>query len=200
MKLVIVLLLPLSIFVVGSKASFGGVADTAHNLSATNARGEICLPCHVPHGGNASVGFLWNHGYRPDSAFQKYDGASLTIGSLACLGCHDGQTSVDDYFGGTAGSSGPLAGKFAFGTDLTNDHPVGVPYPTGNAKYAVKGTVNGSDPAITAGAGQYLPLFPHNGRDQIECSTCHSAHSTTESFLRFPNTASALCTACHVAW
>ena len=175
-----------------------GTADTSHNLSATNDNSEVCLPCHIPHDSDETIGFLWNHAYPEDSAFDVYEGADLGMETLSCMGCHDGQTTRDDYFGGHNGG-GVLTGRAALGTVLTNDHPVGIEYPA-DSRYAAKGTTSTGVTGINAGPGKDLPLFSNEGVDQIECSTCHSAHSTEEHFLRFSNNGSALCLACHTSW
>ena len=178
-------------------AAFGAVADTPHNLSATNDGGQICLPCHTPHNAKP-VGYLWNHTYKADTAFTKWEDSELGSGSLKCLSCHDGQTSVDDYIGATAGSQGPITGSKAIGIDLTDDHPVGIPYPT-SSRFAALGTVHGRPGVVIGTSG--LPLSEHNGTYQIECSTCHTPHSNTRGdFLRADNAGSALCRACHVSW
>lgn len=78
---------------------------------------------------------------------------------------------------------------FRVGTDLSNDHPIAMTYPT-----------SAQDPAFTT------PPNLQNGwadvrlfRGKVECPTCHNAHDPTNApFLRKDNTASALCVTCHV--
>lgn len=198
LKVTKVVLLSLVAVALIQTAAFGAVASTPHNLSATNAKGEICLPCHTPHNAAKPIGYLWNHTHKADSAFTKWEDAELSGGSLSCLSCHDGQTSVDDYYGSTAGSAGAIVGRAALGVDLTNDHPVGVPYPS-SSRYATLGTVHGRPGVVIGTSG--LPLHEHNGVYQIECSTCHTPHSNTKgNFLRADNAGSALCLACHTSW
>ena len=182
-----------------SGVAFAGISATPHNLSATNATGEICLPCHAPHGGS-TTGYLWNHTFKADSAFTKFeDDFVLGDSTLKCLGCHDGQTSVDDYFGSTSGSMGPLTGRKALGLDLTTTHPVGVEYPTSSTSMAaVTITATGSH-RIMIGT-KYLRLSETNGKYQVECSTCHTPHSNDNGgFLRMSNAGSAMCLGCHVS-
>ena len=177
-------------------AVFGGIAGTAHDFSASGwSQGEICLPCHTPHSSDATIGFLWNHAYPDDAAFTKVAGATLEKESLACLGCHDGQTALDSV-GGQAGST-VMTGDGVIGTDLTDDHPVGVEYGT-STRYAAVGTIWGSHPGIPVGFSG-LPLY---GADNtIECTTCHTPHSNAnDNFLRLSNAGSALCIACHISW
>jgi len=196
MKLAVLLIAGFGLVFVSSGA-FAAVANTDHNLSFTNDGGEICQPCHTPHNAKP-IGYLWNHSHRADSAYAKWEGSTLGSASLSCLSCHDGQTSVDDYYGATAATAGKLFGRKALGLDLTNDHPVGVEYPT-SSRYAAKGTVYGG-PGISVGTSG-LPLFTQNGKDQVECATCHTPHTDNYGdFLRISNDGSALCLACHASW
>lgn len=95
----------------------GGISNTRHNLTQStmqNSGGavmnpyrndyrQVCVYCHTPHGANtAAAAPLWNRLLPAASSFVKYSSASLTssvaepgAASLACLSCHDGQTSID---------------------------------------------------------------------------------------------------------
>ncbi|KKL58728.1 hypothetical protein LCGC14_2222470, partial [marine sediment metagenome] len=111
---------------------------------------------------------------------------------LMCLGCHDGQTALDS-FGGVTGST-VMTGSEVIGTDLTDDHPVGVDYGT-STRLAPVGSIWGSHPGIPVGFGG-LPLYGTDNK--IECTTCHTPHSNTNGdFLRISNDGSAMCIACH---
>lgn len=114
---------------------------------------------------------------------------------------------------------------FALSRDLTNDHPIGVQYGgfgtppidpdfvtsgqglqeafiNGTNRWWVdtEGTPNGtrekSDLILysrvnSAGSGQPEPF--------VECGSCHDPHTdANDLFLRFDNSASGVCTACHV--
>ncbi len=122
---------------------------------------EICVFCHTPHGANISqVVPLWNRTMTAPAAFQTYaalgsatlDGSIAEVGSvsLACLSCHDGQVAMDSLLN-APGSGNPLtnwaftspestmspaglltAGIALIGTDLRDDHPVGILYAAGN--------------------------------------------------------------------
>lgn len=172
--------------------------------------------------------------------------------SLACLSCHDGTQAMDtvinasgsdgynasgarmkDGTGATAtwtGSAvgavdGKLTGVANLSKDLSNDHPVGMPY----AKYGsttndpdfvlaqsqVKGSVTqywvdsaGYD--VTSGGTtttyggtatkrdkQDMILYTKGAVPYVECASCHDPHSTNATFLRIPNTGSAVCLTCH---
>ncbi len=159
--------------------------------------------------------------------------------SKACLSCHDGATAINSivnlpgaaalnqtYYvsmttdGGTtwSGDGTPVtmpAGSYAnVGTDLTNDHPISIPYNAPNADpdqnpgslvpttTALTGTwlVKDSDGSGGPTVGDLL----RNGK--VECPSCHDPHAdnkgtnpTHPMFLRVVggNSGSQLCLACH---
>jgi predicted CXXCH cytochrome family protein len=80
-----------------------------------------------------------------------------------------------------------------FGTDLSNDHPIGITYDntaTGDTAFV--------DPAVVA-TNLGVPLATALPGTKVECSSCHSVHDTTYMpFLRISNDNSAICLACHV--
>lgn len=186
--------------------SFGLISGSAHDFSgdAWNAGGEICEPCHTPHNGDMAVVELWNH-TNSTASFTVYtgngnfDGGAITISSvsLACLSCHDGTVSLDQF--GTGTGSTTISGTPLLGTDLSNDHPVSFTYNTGLA------TTDGElhDPAATAsgvGTGNIDDdmLFGASN-DQLECASCHDVHNTAglASLLIKDNAGSGLCLTCH---
>jgi len=187
--------------VLSGAALAGGVQGTPHDMSGEgwNTEGEICLPCHIPHHSDTTVGFLWNHEVPDASAFTMHSTNDvLAAESLVCLGCHDGVTVIDSYSGKTGGTT--MSGEENIGRDLTDDHPVGIEYGS-NSRYAPVGTMWGTHPGIPVGYGG-LPLYGPvaDGTATIECATCHTPHSNTyDNFLRLDNTGSALCGACHTS-
>ncbi len=122
---------------------------------------EICVFCHTPHGANITqVVPLWNRNMTAPTAFSTYadlgsstlDGSIAAVGSvsLACLSCHDGQVAMDSLLN-APGSGNPAtgwtftspdstmsadgflsSGIAMLGTDLRDDHPVGILYAAGN--------------------------------------------------------------------
>ena len=134
--------------------------------------------------------------------------------SLACLSCHDGTIAVDQIInapGSGNNATGPWHGNTAvashyqlnsggcggchtgyifdtnvvsIGTDLSNDHPISMTYPSTD-------TTNFK---ATPDAG--IKLF--NGK--VECPSCHDVHNDSgfQPFLRVNNAGSALCLGCHV--
>lgn len=182
--------------------------------------------------------------------------------SIACLSCHDGSQAMDVMLNTpgsgdptltgswTAGAGTVVAGVIdglttgkmtnvvgggefpMLGTDLQNDHPIGIQYAGGGISTSAKTPgnllfgdqdfvepktkpVNGVDvwwidtDATPDGKRQKtdLPLytrtatggnFAGEAEPFVECATCHDPHeSTNKTFLRIPNTGSALCLACH---
>lgn len=174
--------------------------------------------------------------------------------SLACLSCHDGAQAMDNILnapgsggfsagGGAIGlegaawtwanvgvgvdANGRLTSVANLGTDLSNDHPIGVEYcgggwsgptATGPCKdsdfYAPQSTTINTTKVFwvdtSAGTGGtrdktdmilYNRGFTLGTGPSVECASCHDPHvaDTTDrkTFLRIANTGSAVCLACH---
>jgi predicted CXXCH cytochrome family protein len=176
------------------------------------------------------------------------DGDVAAVGSvsLACLSCHDGSLAIATMInapgsGGYNAAGAILAGTWTstnngvdtttgkmgtnvtnLGTNLVNDHPVGIGY-CGASTAPSAGTLTCGDAdfaaptsAVVGGnrvwwidtgtAGRQktdLSLYTRGatGTDSIprvECASCHDPHSTTNpTFLRVSNNASAVCLTCH---
>lgn len=173
--------------------------------------------------------------------------------SLACLSCHDGAQAMDNMInapgsgsynptgGGAAGlglnwvGSHQINGKMInaggsasmLGTDLKNDHPIGIEY-CGGPKGGAIGTCNDSNFVLpTAGAGGNMATGPwwvdtadgtpgarqktdmllYTAKPdrttgigpQVECGSCHDPHSNNSLFLRrrTGNQNSVTCFSCH---
>ena len=155
--------------------------------------------------------------------------------SLACLSCHDGTQAMDAMFNapgsgpgygeGTAGAeqTGYLWTSGAtvdlsngghnlnapityLGTDLSNDHPIGMKYCGGVSAAAC---LDGDFKSGTDGTGTnkakigVLKLFGDGtvANSTVECATCHDPHlepsNGTQLFLRVTPIASAICLTCH---
>ena len=194
-----------------------------HDLSNTNFYGtmagsttEICVFCHTPHSSstNDTTGLLWNRTFTDTTTFVLYGGISGVPNNptLVCLSCHDGisaqgQASAVSANRGHNVINGPGRGtSFAnpncfachntgpiypdetwrVGPDLTDDHPVSVSYE-----------------AARLASPDFFGMTPKNGLKlydgNVECSSCHDPHETVNTaFLRLSNSASALCTSCHI--
>jgi len=177
------------------------VVNTAHNLNnfpGVNIPGnQVCLPCHTPHNallaGDDNV--LWNHAETGETfAMYKSTAGQPEGPSKMCLSCHDGVTAIDNY-GGNGGTGIVITGAAAIGNDLTDDHPIGIEYPTGlPAEYRDKSTF-----APGVGGGPGVRLVSINSVERVECTSCHNVHNNgLGNFLRVPIQESYLCLQCHI--
>jgi hypothetical protein len=123
-----------------------------------------------------------------------------------CQSCHS--ISGDQHDPATI----PKFDVFFIGTDLRNDHPVGVLFPASNPDFR-SGTVDrgylrfyDSDGNGHADKNE-IRLYNTGDGFEVECATCHDPHGVptngagsqfTKTFLRVENTASAVCLTCHV--
>lgn len=175
------------------------------------------------------------------------DGEVLGVGSvsIACLSCHDGTQAMDtvingpgrnsftaagarmNSLGGTGEIDDPLGNPNTplntvanLGTDLTNDHPIGIIYGgydpgTGSADPDFVGpatdTINGVaqwwvDTELTGNGTRektdmilYRRTAVGGPAPFVECASCHDPHNPVNgTFLRVANSNSDVCLACHV--
>ena len=188
-------LLALALGSVGSIEATADITGSDHDFSSETWTDQICIVCHTPHNADMAItdSPLWNHGVTT-STFTPYDSPTLdaTVAqpggtSKLCLSCHDGTVAIDTF--GTRTGTSMMTGDANFGTDLTDDHPIGFGYNA--ALVTADGELN--DPTATG-----LPLFGAT-IDQLECATCHDVHNADgfDSMLRVDNVGSALCLKCH---
>ncbi len=140
-----------------------------------------------------------------------------SLASILCLGCHDGTLGtavVNTYVGSdkhdlvNAPGPGGIPDTTSWpncerchpdfyggqrpkwqGTDLSNDHPIAISYPTTALD---PGFLTPPDPV---NGWSYLPLFS----GKVECATCHDVHDPAQTpFLRLSNVGSQLCLTCHI--
>lgn len=132
------------------------LGSTGTGVNKFDGTGEICVFCHTPHGADTSASVpLWNRNLSTPSTYTTYnslgtsslDGATAPVGSvsLACLSCHDGTQAMNVMINTPgSGTTATLAGTWTgadqtlgkigaglitnIGTDLKNDHPVGIQY------------------------------------------------------------------------
>ncbi|MDQ1339087.1 MAG: hypothetical protein QG567_237 [Campylobacterota bacterium] len=153
----------------------------------------------------------------PDTAGETMAGtlstATLNPASAVCLSCHDGVSGINSIVN-VAGTGGyvatgqyvnyngnytpvNLSGLFAVGQsgDLTNDHPVSIPY-RGDEATPPAG-LRPTNFVLTewVGATTIADLL----RDgYVECGSCHNPHARSATFLKTDNNkASKVCIACH---
>lgn len=126
-----------------------------------------------------------------------------------CMSCH---SPLGDQWG----SAAPNFDTFFIGTDLTNDHPIGITFS------AASGVGGFNQPTGVAGTARYFDtnanghmdtnevrLYNTGGVVRVECASCHDPHGVPSAgpgtqfkptFLRVANgstTGSALCLTCH---
>ncbi len=187
----------------GDSSSYPSVSvvNTPHNLNnypgVSLPGNQVCIPCHTPHNallfGDENV--LWNHAETGQTFVMYKDGATEQPRgpSKRCLGCHDGVTAIDNY-GGTGGTGIVISGSAALDADLSNDHPIGVVYPSDPTQYR---DPSGFAPGINGGDG--VRLVTIDGDDRVECTSCHEPHNNgLGQFLRVPLQESYLCLQCHI--
>ena len=198
------------ILVVLALAAFASTAsakieNSRHDLSKgyNGNAGKLgsCAYCHAPHlwvnsdlvGTGDSTPPLWNRnttGATYTIWNTKYTKANPPgVRSLTCLSCHDGLADLGQVNNGAYGSLGNIKAVANVGTDLTNDHPVGMPYDTATSTELVVNPVG-------------VRLRTTAGVIQVECSSCHDPHNTSTGpdggrfFLRVAT--DKLCGACHL--
>ena len=208
-KMYVMVLVVAVVMLLTAGMAMAGIATTKHNLSSSTSNAikgdiaEICVYCHTPHGGDSSIP-LWNRA-AGTSAVVPYSSTTPTFYAMpgyvsgvsrACMTCHDGTTAVNTLtnYGGAAKAGGGagtvITNTFTLlGTDMTNDHPVGIPM---NNLAALP-------------SGYQLPTNAALARvfgtsSTVECASCHDVHGVTgvALFLRAANTESQICTQCHL--
>jgi hypothetical protein len=194
--------------------------------------GAASLPCLSCHDGQQAVDAIINmpgsgrYNANPSSAagsggdlWTRWNVAgqrSLNHGALRagntgqeCLSCHSNPGSSASAVDFTV---------FAIGTDLRNDHPIGVTFPTTTGPATDWNTPGGT----RIGGGFTSKFFDDSGDGkmqkgeirlyntgqgpEVECGSCHDPHGVPSAganspffptFLRKSNAASAVCLTCH---
>jgi len=199
-----------------------GTSSLTQTVSQPGANSLACLSCHDGQTAIDSVIYMpgvdryqLSQATVQDNAFlDTWNNASgtdatvhLGLNAQGCLLCHSSGAGV-------LGAGAAYFTAAFIGTDLRNDHPVGVVYPVSNGwgtdfkkPLALPGTVpffdaNGNG---TIDKGD-IRLYASEGRLQVECGSCHDPHGVESAgvgsvfkptFLRAFNTNSVLCLTCH---
>jgi len=154
----------------------------------------------------ATVVFQFNIGGPTGS--DVYNVLIAAVDGVGCLACHS------DVGQNVTGGAGQIADfrLFNIGTDLRNDHPVGITFPSTNGP--------GTDWNTPAGVQGSSLFFDNNSNSRmdkdeirtyngnVECASCHDPHGVpsagpgtefNKTFLRVQNMdGSAVCFTCHV--
>ncbi len=200
-------------------AAGAGVKTSSHDpgIWSFGFEQQVCIMCHAPHN-TSTAGPLWNHALSVAS-YTMYSSSSMnaTVGaapggvSRLCMSCHDGTVGILDYGGATGGMTlfdayGCNDCFAVLGTNLSNDHPIGITYD------AALATADGAlaDPAttdVTIGAsktktGKIAALMLTAGK--VECTSCHDVHNKytvtntgNRGLIKVSLVGSALCLTCH---
>lgn len=215
----------------------------------------MCSFCHTPHNA-VSTSLLWNRA--PATQSFTWDEATTTGGTtyatiaptykgstVKCLSCHDGSVSIGDvavykessrtgagtlntYKVGDQDAAPKVSKKVGAGGSLGGTHPVGMPYPFGQATGTYNGiTIGGvgssvvltefqATPAVSAPLVNGVKLYKDTGSAIVagtaagatgmECNTCHDVHnksSNEDVMLRAKLNGSSqgdgyLCLQCHI--
>jgi predicted CXXCH cytochrome family protein len=140
---------------------------------------RLCLSCH--DGVNASTVVHGNAvSTKHDLVKPPGHPAPDTTSNPNCERCH-----TDMYTGNRR--------TLVLGTDLSNDHPISVAYPTPAQNPGFK---TPTDVQKGWGGSSANDVKLYGG--MVECGSCHEVHNPdTAPFLRKSNATSALCLTCH---
>lgn len=200
-----------------------GTSSLTQAVTQPGPNSLACLSCHDGQVGVDSIINMPGSGrYRSDQATAQYNdflntwnnaskvNATSHVGlsggtELNCLSCHS-STAL------TGGGATDFT-VFAIGTDLRNDHPVGVRFPAeGPAADFKSPTASRTGMAWFDNNGNKRPdtnevrMYDSGEGFEVECASCHDPHGVPSSgtgtsfnptFLRVANTGSQLCLTCH---
>jgi hypothetical protein len=188
-------------------------SSLTQTVSQPGANSLSCLSCHDGQTAMDSIiNMPGSGGYKFSAANAgKSEDAFLTTWAPTTTTSHQGLNTGCLVCHGSA----PLPGVPDFrvaliGTDLTNDHPVGITFPTKNGA--------GTDFKTPTGAQGNATFFDADSNGvmdkgdvrlydaKVECASCHDPHGVPSgapgstfnlTFMRVANTNSAVCLTCH---
>jgi len=210
-------------------------ASLTQTVSQPGNSSLTCLSCHdgqtaidsvinMPGSGRYDVGqattqstvFLnsWNNtgGALDTTIHRGINSTNGTLGNgtgsdnLGCMTCHSPEGNACT-FGSVCANDMRVMN---LGTDLTNDHPVGVTFPAATGPGTDWNTPGGvKDTSLYFDVNTNTKMDKDEIRTysgQVECASCHDPHGVPDpangnifkpTFLRVANTGSALCLTCH---
>lgn len=192
--------------------------NTSSLTQTISQPGAASLPCLSCHDGSQAIDAILNMpgsgqysatpdptAWTPTLAGQTKSTQHLNL--VGCMACHGPGTGFATDF--TA---------FNIGTDLRNDHPVGVNFPTTNGagtdwkaptgsvtRGAVVTTFFDEDSNSRMDKGD-IRLYGSGSDSRVECASCHDPHGVPSAgegstfnatFLRKTNSSSSVCLTCH---
>lgn len=199
-----------------------GTSSLTQTVWQPGAASLACLSCHDGQTAIDSVIYMpgvdryqLSQATEQDNAFlDAWTNASgmdanvhLGLNVVGCLACHSPGAGV-------VGAGAADFTAAVIGTDLRNDHPVGVAYPANNGvgtEFKTPLGLSGAVRFFDADGNSALDkgdirLYPAYGTVQVECGSCHDPHGVESAgpgsvfkptFLRVANNGSRLCLTCH---
>lgn len=195
--------------------------NTSSLTQTVSQPGGASLPCLSCHDGQQAIDAIINmpgsgrYNPSPDNTFLNSwpaaSGSHDALNGAGCLACHN---PAGPGFAATASDFT----VFAIGTDLRNDHPVGVNFPAVNGSgtdwksptgSVTRGTVvttffdENSNTRMDKGD---IRLYGSGTDSRVECASCHDPHGVPSggngttfnpTFLRKTNAGSVVCLTCH---
>ena len=202
-------------------------SGTMNSTAPTNLAGHMSLACLSCHDGTQAMDNVvneplsggWNKNNRENGLRigQAVSINGTTTGTATGWYAGNNDIALADYNMSDT-SDGKLitgAGVDFIGTDLSNDHPVGMAYCGGN-QLAVGSNAGCNDPAFRgaitglgdrfevgtspAGTSTNMRLYGDTVNSAtVECGSCHDPHSDAlPTFMRASNVNSAVCLTCHI--
>ncbi|WP_456400595.1 cytochrome c3 family protein [Persephonella sp.] len=175
---------------------------------------EICVFCHIPHHEKEGTPlwnrkmptsvytlydseFIQRINYPTPSQLSEIEGQPGIV-SRQCLSCHDGTVAIGAVYivrGTELGNNiidvqntnpdGTLPSnrRTYIGTDLSLHHPVAIEYDPNRQITFGDNSVKTSE-LVNPHPLPPIKLYTYNGKQYVECTSCHDPHKQNKQFLR----------------